>query len=336
MPSIVPLIALLSLDVTRVLVSLGFGLGFDTDAAALTASGASRFTATVQPSTGLPYPALPIIAASNTTPIVVTTAYPHGVSARGVGGMSCIIAGVLGNLAANNLDVDPRSRTVGLPAGIVAVPTGPTTLALYGQDMNAASSTYSALVPIAGSGVYAGGGTIVPALTDGSILIGSENAKEHSAAPRIVAIPIGAKWGPKSNALVTGARNAERQAQIHQRSVKTRINVIEFHCWGESTPPDPAKNFTMAEALADALEDSAALLYGQPHDISDAVWNDQKARATCFVKSGHLFTFTMTLRTPVLDNPLPFVPSGASFSTVVQSPTPEIAATFSGPTITPS
>jgi hypothetical protein len=331
MPSIVPLLTMLSLDVTRAMVALGFGLNFDTDAAA---AGKPRFTS-------LPaYAPLAIVGCTGASvPIVITTAYPHGVSNRGVGGLSCIITGATGNTAANNVSADSTDRTVGLPQGVIAVATGPTTLALYGQDQNQSSPTYGSAtpVPLVGNGTWTGGGTVTPALTDGSILIGRENTRENSAPPRIVAVPTGAEWGPKSNALVNPRiRNAERLEQIQQRSVRTRINAIEFDVWGAATPPNPAGDFTACEVIADALEDSAWLIYGQPHEPTRGRWADQKERETQFIKSGHLFIMTMTLRTPVLDNAFAFVPAGTTFSTTVQSATPEVAATFAGPVVNPS
>lgn len=332
MPSILPLVAMLSLDVTRNLVAAGYGLGYDTDAAAASSSGVGRFASGFAP--------LVITGCTGSgVPVVVTTAYPHGVSSRGVGGMSCIIAGVTGNTAANNVSTDSTDRTVGLPQGVLAVPTGATTLALYAQDQDQTSPTYGSAtpVPIIGNGAWAGGGTITPALTDGSILIGRENTREHGAPPRIVAVPADCEWGPKSNALVNPRiRNAERREQIQQRSVRTRVNAIEFHIWNASNPPDPARDFSACEVIADALEDSAWLLYGQPHEPTKGRWDDQKEREAQFIKSGHLLTLRMTLRTPVLDNAFAFVPAGTTFSTVVQSPTPEIAATFTGPVINPS
>ncbi len=290
--SLYSLVQVLSLDVARVLVGLGYGLGYDTDAAAASGSGVGRFAAG--------FAALAIVGATNATPIVVTTAYPHGVSDRGLGGMSCIISGVLGNTAANNIDADPRSTTIGLHAGILAVPTS----ALYGQD-----PTSGAVVALAGNGTYTGGGTIVPAFTDGSILLGRDTIREHSAPPRIVMIPTGSAWGPRSNSMPHN-RTAEHRAQTLQRSLRTDMETFSVTCWGQASPPNPARDYDVTKALSHAVEESAHLLFGVPHGIAGGVWDDEKERATQQIKAGHLFTFGISIAVPVLDRALAFAPGG--------------------------
>lgn len=309
--SFAALLAVLSCDVTRGLVNdQGMGLGYDTDLAASTGTG--RFTATLNTS-GLPYPALAITNATNATPIVVTTQYPHGVSARGqtIGGMACVIAGVTGNTAANNVSTDPNDRTVGQSQGVLAVPLSATTLALYGQDADPASPTVGRLIPLVGNGVYAGGGTIMPALNDGTILLGRDTVREHSAPPRIVMIPRGvAEWGPRTGGFPNGNRTGERRRQTSQRAIRTEWHVFDVLCWGQSTPPNTATDYDPTAALYRQVIDSAHLLTGTPEDrITGGVWDDEKERATQQIKAGHLFTFSIALAIPDLDTALPFAPS---------------------------
>lgn len=323
--SILSLIATLSLDVARNLCNQGLGLGFDTDVAASTSSGSSRFTATPAPvgsttaTPGLPYPPLAIVACTGiaVSPIVITTAYPHGISTRGVGGMSCVIVGITGNLAANNIDADPRSRTIGLPAGIIAVPTGPTTLALYGQDF-----VSGAIVPIAGSGAYTGGGSIAPALTDGSILIGRDTARENTAPPRIVIIPRKGRYSSRSGS-IPFARAEEERRQISQRAIRTEREVWDVMCWGQATPPDPARDYDATKALAHAVIDSAHLLFGATNTDEEGVWLDEKERATQQIKAGHAYTFGLVVAVPVLDNALPYAPSGTVIIPTTRTQTPD-------------
>lgn len=328
--SLVSVIAILSIDVTRILVTVwGLGLGYDTDAAvADTRDGLGRFTRTPNPNTGLPYPPLAIIAATNATPIIVTTAHPHGASTRGVGGMSCIISGVLGNAAANNVATDPKDRTVGLNQGVLAVPTGPTTLALYGQDAT------GRIAPIAGNGAYTGGGIVVPAFTDGSILIGRENVREHSAPPRMVMVPRTILDSTRRASMpnFSAARNEERRAQIRRRSIGTDIHLIDVHAWGQSVPPDPAHDFDDTLVLRQAMNSSLVLLAQDASDTNGGTWDDSRERETQHIKAGHLLTFQVTLHVPVLDDPepngLPFVPDGTTVQTTVQTATPEVGETF--------
>lgn len=317
--SILSLIATLSLDVARVLVNGGAGLGFNATLAGQTSNGSGNFTSAIDVSTGIPFPPLAIVGCTGNgiTPIVVTTAYPHGVSARGVGGMSCVIVGVTGNTAANNIDADPRSRTIGLPAGIIAVPTGPTTLALYGQDF-----TSGIIVPLVGNGAYAGGGSIAPALTDGSILIGRDTSRENTAPPRIVIVPRKARYSSRSNS-IPFARAAEERIQISTRSIRTEREVWDVMCWGQSTPPDPARDYDATLLLAHAVIDSAHLLFGAVVADEDGEWLDEKAKATQQIKAGHAYTFGLVVAVPVLDNPLPYAPAGTVIVPTTRTQTPD-------------
>ncbi len=331
MSSLVFIAAVLSLDVTRQLVSLGLGLGYDADTAA--AAGTGRFTNLVRPApVGTPYPPLAITGCTGSgVPIVITTQYPHGapVPTRGIGGIACIVSGVLGNTAANNVATDPNDRTVGLNQGVLAVPVTATTLALYGQDQDPASATVGRLIPLVGNGAWTGGGTVVPALTDGQILLGLENVREHSAPPRIVLVPrtVG-DWGVVSAGIPNGNRTAERLAERSQRRTRTKALGCDVHIWGQRQPPDAAYDFDICNAMQDRLVDSAYLLFGQQEDPGGGVWDDQKARDLQFIKAGHLLTFQWRIVVPVTDNALSFVPPGATLESVIQTSTPEIGATI--------
>lgn len=332
MSSLVFLTAVLSLETTRQLVAAGYGLGYDTEAAAAdTTAGVGRFTNMVRPSTSAPFPSLSITACTGNgvSPIVITTAYPHGVSSRGIGGMSCIVSGVTGNTAANNLAVDPNNRTVGLPEGVLAVPMTSTALALYGQDQDPASLTVGRIVPLVGNGAWAGGGTVVPALTDGSILMGRENVREHSAPPRIVMVPraIGG-WGMVPAAIPNGNRTAERLAERSQRRTRSKGITFDVHIWGQRQPPDAAYDFDICNVMQDAIVDGAWLLNATQEDPGPGIWDDQGERQTQYIKAGHLLTFSMNFIVPVTDNALPFVPPGSTLQSVIQTTTPEVGATL--------
>jgi hypothetical protein len=328
MPSLVFLATVLSLDVTRILVSLGYGLGYDSDAAA--SAGSGRFTGATQPSTGNAYTALAITGCTgNGVPVIVTTQYPHNVSSRGIGGLACIVSGITGNTAANAISTAPQDRTVGLNQGVLAVPVAgqPNQLALYAQDQGIAAT--GRLFPIIGNGAWTGGGTITPALTDGQILLGRDNVSEHSAPPRIVIVPRGIDRGPRIASTTNRARVAEQITERSQRLTGTDIHILDVHCWGQRLPiPDPAYDFDVVMALESAVKDSAYLLFGQSSEMRSGTWDDEKERATQMIKSGHLFTFGMTIHVPVLDNALGFVPGGTVVQSVVQSPTPQTAATI--------
>lgn len=331
-PSIVLLAAVLSLDTTRVLVENGYGLGYDTDVAAATGS-AGRYTATLAPASsstatpGQPYPPLAIVdcTGNGVSPIVVTTQYPHGVSSRGIGGMSCIVSGVTGNTAANNVSTAAHDLTIGLKQGVLAIPLSATTLALYGQDADETSATVGRIIPLTGNGAYAGGGTITPAFTDGSILLGRDAIRENSAPPRIVMVPRGVpEWGAKSVTIPNGDRTGERRNQIAQRSIRTDWHAFDLHCWGQRIPPNTAYDFDVTLALAHAAHRSAHLLFGDNVRRGPGVWDDEKERATQIIKAGHLFVFGLTLPIPVLDGALPFVPDDGIITYTTQTASLEV------------
>jgi hypothetical protein len=333
--SLVGLLQVLSLDVTRGLVSGGYGLGYDTDAAG---ANLYRFTNAINPATSLAYPPLAITGCTgNGVPIVVTTAYPHGVSSRGIGGLACVVSGVTGNTAANNVDADPRSLTIGENAGVLAVPTGPTTLALYGQ-----STMDGSLVALVGNGAYTGGGTIVPALGDGGILIGLDSVREHGSPPRINFVPTGSEFGARIGAIPNRARQGDRFAQITQREVRSEFKSFDVYCWGARVPGDAAYDFEVAEALYRQVIASAHMLFGSSDSNvreSAGRWDDEKDRAVQLVKSGHLFRFQMGINTAITlgaGTTTPLVPAGTSIGVTVQTPTPEVGASFSPVSVTPS
>ena len=303
--------AILSLDVTRALVAAGLGLGFD----------GARYT-----SVGSPAP-LAIVGATATTPIVVTTAQPHAfatlASTSCIGGVSCIITGVGGNLAANNVSTNALDRTVGQPQGIHAVPIDDTHFALYGQDQ-----TTGALVPLAGSGVYTSGGTVALGLTDGGVLLGSEYLAAYTAPPRIVLVPRSFTFGPRSNAVPGAYRTADIKQQRQQRSIRTERCTFEARVWGQAAAPHVGLDFDATHAIMAWLVDSAHLLAAGTVDDGAGTWLDQAATATQRLKAGHELSFALTLSVPITDAPLPSatgITVDATGNLQINGGTPELA-----------
>ncbi len=292
MAGLVDIVALISLDVTRALVAAGLGLGFD----------GSRYVAGAAP--------LAIVAASNTTPIVITTAQPHLVASlpasgvlgsNGLGGMSCIVSGVIGNLAANNVSTDANDLTIGTSQGVLAVPMGDATLALYGQD-----PTTGALVPLAGSGAYTGGGAIVPALVEGGILLGREHVSANAAPPRIVMVPVSSTFGARSLSVAGSHRAADIREQKARRAVRTDKTTFEARVWGQAATPNTAADFDVTRAMYHWLIDSVHALMAGAYEVTAGTWADQAPTATQRLKAGHEFVFGLTISTPVNDAPRPF------------------------------
>jgi len=289
-PSIVALVTLLSLDVTRGLVLAGLG-----------------------------QTPIAITAATNATPIVLTTATAHGVPLPQDGipqPAHFIVAGVLGTTSANNVDTQAHSFTQGQSLAVQAVAITETTLALYNVDAD------GFLAPLAGDGPYVGGGTITAAFPDLSILMGREHVTEFSGPPRVVMVPVRSSFGPKSVYNRNTGNAPERAAQIAQRSIATENVLFEVHCWGQSDPRDPRFDFDATRAVAHQLIQSAHLISAGSYKITDGAWADQTVGAVQLLKAGHEFVFGLTLATPILDQALPYAPDDVAAlpTTMLQLP----------------
>jgi len=249
---------------------------------------------------------LPITDASNTSPIVLTCASPHGFSTTWP--IHIVISGALGNTNANGT--------------WIAVPTDDTHLALYTMAPDGTQS------PVAGSGAYAGGATVSMALTDGRILMGRQHVKERSSAPRIVFIPVRSKWGPKSvynRSQVQGYPSAEVRLQNQIRSLRTETTDFEVHVWGVAIPPDPeGGDFDATQVLYQQVIRTLHHLAMGNYNITDGTFTDQQPSGTQLVKTGHEFVFGVTFDTPILDILLPYAPPGTA-------PGPVIPTSSDGP-----
>ncbi len=275
MPGIKALVALLSLHATTQLVASNYTAPF-------AVAGVASLTVT---------------AATNATPIVLTTSVAHGLPPRGV---HVVVTGVAGNEAANNVDDDGVTHDAW-----VAVPTSATELALYSID-----GASGALTESTGDGVYTSGGTVYQAFTDGQILLGRQHIFEQSAPPRIVFIPRSSGFGPKSVASRMTAGAAEEIArQQAQRSIGTDKKTFEVHVWGAAAAPDPDDDFDATEVLYQQVLRTCHLIASGIYDFGDGQWADQQPSASQNLKAGHEFVFTVALATPVLDKLLPRAPS---------------------------
>jgi hypothetical protein len=187
LPAITNLIRLISLDATTNLVNAGL----------VSLSGT-------------------IVAASNATPIVVTTSVPHLILGSPVGGgivkASVVVSGVTGNTAANGT--------------FVAHVVDGSNLALYAVDANGNET------PVAGSGAYAGGGLVQTAFADGEIVVGRARQGENFAPPRCVFVPKGFRFGPRS----TANRNALSTASNPQGGAVRSYSMTQYGGGYSSTP----------------------------------------------------------------------------------------------------
>jgi len=265
--------------------------------------------------------ALAIVGATNATPIVLETAAPHNYLRP----THVIVAGVTGNTAANGIDAR------GVPQGLVATPIDATHVALSAVDE---ASGYVA--PLAGSGAYTGGGTVTGALTDGAILIGREHIFEQSAPPRIVVVPTGSRFGAKSaynRRIAGGPPTAELLREWSQRTIATDRILLEVHCWGQATPPDPARDYDATQVLYQQVIQSTHLLTAGTYELGDGRWPSATEATSQLVVAGREYVFQIGLGIPVLDRALDYVPEGtAADPTTILQPSdgitpPEVSCT---------
>ena len=226
-----------------------------------------------------------VIGATNTTPIVVTTDAPHGFAYNRA---DVTISGVTGNTAAN--------------APVVGIVTGDSTLALYTND-----PATGALIPVAGTGVYTGGGIVQSSLVGGRILLGVKKEADASAPPRIVMSPIGSAYDSKrvTSGFLT---NAELALQRQARSLATDQVMFRVYCWGGNGVDDEV-DFDLTQVLADQVIQSVQVIASGCAEPKAGTWADQSSRSAQATRLGHVFVFTLAIDRPVLDVLLPYAPS---------------------------
>jgi hypothetical protein len=243
---------------------------------------------------------LAIIGATNTTPIVLETSAPHNYLRP----THVIVAGVTGNAAANGINA------LGVAQGLVATPIDATHVALSAVDE---ASGYVA--PLAGSGAYTGGGTVTHALTDGAILVGHEHIFEQSSPPRIVVVPTGSRFSAKSaynRRQIGGPPTPELLREWAQRTIATDRILLDVHCWGQSIPPNPARDYDATQVIYQQVIQSTHLLTAGTYELGDGRWPSATDTTSQLVVAGREYVFSIGLGTPVLDRALDFVPSGTA------------------------
>lgn len=283
MPGIVELVDLLSLDVVAALVAAGY-------------------RAPWRPSVST----LPVLGATNTTPIVVTldtsSLGDRGFDMQPGAPMHLVFADVGGNLATNKIDPDDLRHE----AWHAEVIDG-SRVALYDLD-----ESTGAKVASVGDGAYTSGGTCSRAFADGRIQVGEEHLYEQMAPPRVVFVPRRSKFEAK---LVTNARTIasvlEQQREEAARSLRTEIVMFEVHAWGGmiEAADDPRAGFNLAQILYQQIIRSAHLRGAGVIHPDGGEWADQRPDATQIAKRGREFVFEIGIRTPIPDRTLPRAPS---------------------------
>ena len=151
----------------------------------------------------------------------------------------------------------------------------------------------------------------LPALTDGKILIGKQHVFEASSPPRVVFVPLGSVFSPRSVAgRGTQMGTAERQAEYAQRSIATDTVHFEVHVWGQAAVPDPDNDWDATQLLYQQVIASTYLTCVGCCVFKNGTWTDSTAKGTALMNAGREYVFSVEIATPVLDVLLPLAPAG--------------------------
>lgn len=250
---------------------------------------------------GIVYATLAIVGATNTTPIVVTTAAPHKFGNRKV---HAVISGVVGNTATNGV--------------WELTPTGTSTFTL-GTFNEQGTPVLSV-----GSGDYVSGGTVRTALPDGRILLGLKYRATNGACPRIVFVPTEAPafdlqpYGGIIPPQTSKPRTLSQQTpEMHtmrlERQIVTEHHIFDVWTWAAMNPPDPDfGDFDVTQALRNQVIVSLDKLVTGRFQIHGGRWTSQEGDATQSDVRGQAYEMRIEIQQPVTDKPLRFVPNGLS------------------------
>jgi hypothetical protein len=161
-------------------------------------------------------------------------------------------------------------------------------------------------------------------LVEGKILLGPQHVAEHTSPPRIIFIPKGSKFGPKSvtAALPGPSATPEKRREVQQRSIGTEILLIEVRCWGQSTPADDDEDWNVARGLAHLVMQAAEVLTAGIWNATSGSWTDSEPGAALLNRAGREFRFMLEIGTPILGDLLPYVPAGTKAELTVEQKTP--------------
>ena len=122
----------------------------------------------------------------------------------------------------------------------------------------------------------------------------------------------------------------EYRAEAAQKSLLTEDIVFECRCWAtvpaqqnstSPTPDDPDTDFDFTQALYQQVVRSCHhIAVGSFEVIGEGggVWTDSKLASSQFFRNGREFVFSLSLSVPVLDQLLPYAPTGTYGQFAVQ------------------
>jgi hypothetical protein len=110
------------------------------------------------------------------------------------------------------------------------------------------------------------------------------------------------------------------QSAIHSEKKKFRVSVWGCTYAAGVAAPDPAADFDATEAVYDVIIQSCMALFGQGggYTLGRGLWVSSLPNATKLDMMGRMYTFELTLATPVTRVSLGFVPVGTLADPTVQ------------------
>lgn len=250
-------------------------------------------------------PSAAITGATNTTPIVITTAAPMGIPEGSY--IHVVTSSIGGNVAANGTYI----------AKVLTNGPSSSTLSLF-------SSTPSGPSAVAGTGSYTSGGTLRTAFSDGRILLGPQWLMAHSAPPRIVFVPFNSEFDQKPTPSAGVNPNGSKETQLSRPWTWTDLRKFKVEVWAAQylsgqLASDPDLDWMYLEATRDALIQSISLLMLGAFRMSGGKWSESDPRNANLDIAGRRFEFAVDMFIPVLlqPNPVPFVPDGTNVTATV-------------------
>ena len=152
-----------------------------------------------------------------------------------------------------------------------------------------------------------------PALTDSHILLGRQHLYESSSPPRVVFVPIAAKFATKDPAVraqVATYPDDQLRLIAQQRAIATEIIQFEVHCWGISASSTDAAHlgYDVTQAIYHCLIQTLHDIAEGCYVVSTGRWTTGTQAATQLDLAGQEFVFVVEIATPVLDVLLPYAP----------------------------
>lgn len=158
----------------------------------------------------------------------------------------------------------------------------------------------------------------LPALVDGAILLGPQHDDQHASPPRIIFDPVSNTFDRRSPTQPLGPSDSSSyKAMLANPWLLTDIKRFRVNIWGVryvsgAPSTDPDQDYSYTEAMRDVLFQSLYALMGGNFIVGPGKWIDSLPTAPKLMELGRMFETTIDIATPVLQNTIPFVPSGTT------------------------